>query len=184
MATLIQLLTTWSHDYRSRCPNTLLHYLLGLEHPTVILSDHKNLTYFQMAHKLNRQQARWSLFLSEFDLKLIHIPGSQMVQSDTLSRRADHIPGEDTDNKDMTLLLDNLFAKFIDTDMHDLFAKQIMKDNIVHNTITALKEQGTPLIKSSLSDWKVEDGLLFFKDRCYVPDNGGDVPSLLGFSYA
>ena len=62
------------------------HYLLGSEHPTVILSDHKNLTYFRTAHKLNRQQARWSLFLSEFDLKLVHVPGSQMVQSDALSR--------------------------------------------------------------------------------------------------
>ena len=33
---------------------TWRHYLLGSEHPTIILSDHKNLTYFQTAHKLNR----------------------------------------------------------------------------------------------------------------------------------
>ena len=94
-----------------------------------------------------------------------------MVQSDALSRRADHIPEEDTDNEDMTLLLDNLFVKFIDTNMHDLFAEQIMQDNIIRDAILALKKQGTPPIKSSLSDWKVENGLLFFKDRCYVPNN-------------
>ena len=29
------------------------HYLQGSQFPTVILSDHKNLTYFQMAQKLN-----------------------------------------------------------------------------------------------------------------------------------
>ena len=71
----------------------------------------------------------------------------------------------------MTLLLDDLFVKFIDTDMHDLFAEQIMQDDIVRDTISALKKQGTPPIRSSLSDWKVENGLLFFKDRCYVPNN-------------
>ena len=123
-----------------RALETWCHYLLGSEHLTVILSDHKNLTYFRMAHKLNRQQARWSPFLSKFDLKLIHVPGSQIVQSYTLSRRADHIPEEDTDNEDITLLPDNLFVKFIDTDMHDLFAEQIMKDNIVRDAIATLKE--------------------------------------------
>ena len=154
-----------------RALETWRHYLLRSEHPTIILSDHKNLTYFRTAHKLNRRQARWSLFLSEFDLKLVHVPGLQMVQSDALSRRADHIPEEDTDNEDITLLPDNLFVKFIDTDMHDLFTEQIMKDDIVRDAITTLKDQGTPLIKSSLSDWKVENQLLFFKDRCYVPNN-------------
>ena len=83
----------------------------------IILSNHKNLTYFQTAQKLNRRQARWSLFLSEFDLELVHIPESQMVQSDTLSRRVDHVPDKDTDNEDMTLLPEKLFVKFIDADM-------------------------------------------------------------------
>jgi hypothetical protein len=35
--------------------------------------------------------------------------------------------------------------------------------------LEALKQTGTPLIKSDLSDWKFEEGLLFFKSRCYVP---------------
>jgi hypothetical protein len=32
--------------------------------------DYQNLTYFQKAQKLLDQQARWSLFISEFDIKL------------------------------------------------------------------------------------------------------------------
>jgi len=64
---------------------TWQHYLQGSPFPTVILSDHKNLTYFRTAQKLNRRQAHWSLFLSEFDLKLIHTPRSKMIQSDALS---------------------------------------------------------------------------------------------------
>ena len=34
------------------------HYLQGSPFSTVILSDHKNLTYFRTTQKLNRQQAQ------------------------------------------------------------------------------------------------------------------------------
>ena len=61
------------------------HYIQGLPHTTTVLSDHKNLTYYRDARKLNRRQARWSLFLSEFDIKLVHISRTKMVQSDALS---------------------------------------------------------------------------------------------------
>ena len=61
------------------------HYIQGSAHTTVILSDHKNLTYYREAKKLNRWQARWSLYLSEFNVKLVHTPGNKMVQSDALS---------------------------------------------------------------------------------------------------
>ena len=62
------------------------HYIQGSGHTTVIFSDHKNLTYFRTAQKLNDRQARWSLYLSELDIKLIHLPGLKMIQSDALSR--------------------------------------------------------------------------------------------------
>jgi hypothetical protein len=89
-----------------------------------------------------------------------------MVQSNALSRREDHIPKNDTDNEDAILLPDQLFVKFIDTSLQDLFTERIMKDDLVKDAIKALKENGTPPIKSSLSDWKVENSLLFFNDRC------------------
>ena len=68
------------------------HYIQGSPHTTIIFSDHKDLTYFQEARKLNRRQARWSLYLSEFDIKLVHIAGTKIVQSDALSRRPDFTP--------------------------------------------------------------------------------------------
>jgi len=85
---IIRALTKWRH------------YLMGSSFPVTVRSDHKNLTYFCTAQKLNRRQARWSLYLSEFDLNLVHIPGTQMVQSDALSRRADFAPDTDDDNDD------------------------------------------------------------------------------------
>ena len=55
------------------------HHIQGSGHTTNIFSDHKNLTYFHTAQKLNGQQARWSLYLSKFNIQLIHLPGMKMV---------------------------------------------------------------------------------------------------------
>ncbi|GLB38887.1 putative retrotransposable element tf2 155 kda protein type 1-like [Lyophyllum shimeji] len=152
-----------------RALETWRQYLQGAPHSTVILSDHKNLTYFRTAQKLNRRQARWSLYLSQFDLKLVHVPGSQMVQSDALSRRPDLCPTEDHDNEDVIVLPDHLFVRMIDMELKDAFTQALMKDEVMMDTIEALKTKGVPPTKSALEDWKIEDGLLFFRDKCYVP---------------
>jgi RNase H-like domain found in reverse transcriptase/Reverse transcriptase (RNA-dependent DNA polymerase) len=52
------------------------HYIQGSGHITIVYSDHKHLTYFRTAQKLNDRQARWSLYLSGFNLKLVHLPGT------------------------------------------------------------------------------------------------------------
>jgi len=91
---IIRALTEWCH------------YIQGSAHTTVIHSNHKNLTYFRSAQKLNHQQAQWSLYLSEFNLQLIHVPGNKMVVSDALSHRADHCSGNEHNNEDITLLPD------------------------------------------------------------------------------
>jgi hypothetical protein len=62
------------------------HYLEGACHPVEIWTDHKNLEYFRVAQKLNRRQARWSLYLSRFDFTLHHKPGRSMGKPDALSR--------------------------------------------------------------------------------------------------
>jgi transposase len=64
------------------------HYIQGSGHTMIVHSSHKNLTYFRTAQKLNRPQARWSLYLSEFNVKLVHMPGMKMIQSDVLLRPA------------------------------------------------------------------------------------------------
>ena len=48
------------------------HFLEGARHKVEIWTDHKNLEYFMTAKKLNRRQARWSLYLSRFDFVLHH----------------------------------------------------------------------------------------------------------------
>jgi hypothetical protein len=80
--------------------------------------DHQNLTYFQKAQKSSDRQARWSLFISEFDIKLQHLPRNKMVLSNALSRRLDHCPEKD-ETKEEILLSDNLFLNLLDINLRD-----------------------------------------------------------------
>jgi len=41
------------------------------------------------AQKLNRRQARWALYLSQFDFTLKHVAESKMGKANGLSRRMD-----------------------------------------------------------------------------------------------
>jgi hypothetical protein len=69
------------------------HFLEGARYKFEIWTDHKNLEYFMTAKKLNRRQARWSLYLSRFDFTMHHRLGCSMGKSDALSRKADHGTG-------------------------------------------------------------------------------------------
>ncbi len=84
------------------------HFLEGSNQKFKIHMDHKNLSYFQEAHKLNCHQARWSLYLSRFNFILTHKPGRQMGRPDALLRQVDHPKGVD-DNADCTLLTPEVF---------------------------------------------------------------------------
>ena len=63
--------------------------LEGVQYNFEIWTDHKNLEYFMKVQKLNRRQARWALYLSQFDFTLKYMAGSKMGKVDGLSRRVD-----------------------------------------------------------------------------------------------
>ena len=69
-----------------------------------IWTDHKNLQYFMTSQKLNCRQARWALYLSQFNFTLKHIPGKSMGKVDGLSRRPNWQKGVERDNKDQKLI--------------------------------------------------------------------------------
>ena len=76
----------------------------GVKEKFEIWSDHKNLEYFISNQKLNRQQARWALYLSRFNFILKHVPGGRMGKVDRLSRRLDWKVGVEKDNEERTLV--------------------------------------------------------------------------------
>ena len=61
-------------------------YLQGTAHSITIITNHKNLSYIKDPWKLSRRQARWSLFLQDFDIQWQVTPGTKMAPADVLSR--------------------------------------------------------------------------------------------------
>jgi transposase InsO family protein len=160
------------------------HLLEGARHPIEIWTDHKNLEYFRSAQKLNRRQARWSLYLSRFDFTLHHRPGRSMGKPDALSRRADHGAGSD-DNKDITLLSPDLFRINALTGVELTGEEQV----IVSDIRDAMRQNGDRQLEDAVAkaarelkldrnrsqvhsaEWRKSDGLLMFRGKIYVPQD-------------
>jgi hypothetical protein len=157
------------------------HYLEGARHPVEIWTDHKNLEYFQVAQKLNRRQARWSLYLSCFDFTLHHKPGRSMGKPDALSRRADHGSGQG-DNDNLTLLAPELFRIHalagvrLEGDERNILqeVQRSLKDDMQEESVVKAarelrKDKGRGTIKSA--EWSESDGLLMFRGKIHVPND-------------
>jgi hypothetical protein len=56
--------------------------------------------------------ARWILYLSKFDIKLVHVPGKKNIQANSLLQQPDLCP-QGTDNEDVIILPKHLFVNLI-----------------------------------------------------------------------
>src|SRR5258706_7705912 len=66
------------------------HHYLDVSANTIhTVMDHKNLEYFTTTKKLTRWQARWSEFLSQFNLSICFRPGRLGAKPDALMQRPD-----------------------------------------------------------------------------------------------
>lgn len=79
-----------------------------------IHTDHKNLEYFMTVRKLTERQMRWSLILSRYNFRIIHVPGKENERADALSRRDQDMPQDGSDqrlaDRNMQLLKPEMLA--------------------------------------------------------------------------
>ena len=69
-----------------------------------VQTNHKNLEYFIKVQKLNKKQARQTLYLSRFNFILKYISGSKIEKIDSLSKRLDQEIGIEKDNENEILV--------------------------------------------------------------------------------
>src|SRR6266481_5202694 len=88
--------TEWNYDTHDKELSVIheafkswCHYLEGLAKTIDTVMDHKNLEYFTTTKKLTRQQARWSKFLSQFNLSIHFHPGRLGAKPNALTWRLD-----------------------------------------------------------------------------------------------
>jgi hypothetical protein len=165
------------------------HYLEGSPHVIDVVTDHKNLEYFATTKMLTRRQARWSEFLSAFNLLIRFRPGKLGAKPDALTRRSDVYPKRG--DKDFALvnpqnarpifsseqLSTSLRATFLATPVLRA-AALIDFENLHIDLLEALKDDVAAQkhlkdIESGSNDprWSLsEAGLLLHDNRAYVPD--------------
>ena len=64
-------------------------YLEGSGSPIDVVTNHKNLEYFATTKILTHRQARWSEYLSQFNMVICFRPGKLGAKPDALTRRWD-----------------------------------------------------------------------------------------------
>ena len=146
---------------------------MGMEHLVTVITDHKNLGYFKQPQNLSCWQARWWLFLQEYDIRWGVERGINMGPADALSRK-DEIKTSD-DNQEITLLKgkDQYFhVCTIDTTLAKKISSSSTEDPIITKALAAMNlDSGEPWIPQTMAaDWKFIDNSLYFKHRLYIPE--------------
>jgi len=159
-----------------RCLEAWRHFLEGATIKFEIWTDHKNLEYFMKVQKLNRRQARWTLYLLRFNFTLKHIPGSKMEKVDSLSRRLDWEVGVEKDNEDKMLVKPEwLEARRIEKvevivegiDLLQKVRESKVKDDKVVKAVEEMKKAGIKMLRDE--EWREVDSIMYKEGKVYIP---------------
>ena len=159
-----------------RCLEAWRHFLEGTVVRFKIWTDHKNLEYFMKAQKLNRQQARWALYLSRFDFVLKHIPGTKIEKADSLSRRPDWEVEVGRDNEDKMLVkkewLENRRTEKVEVivegvDILEKIRQSKVRDDEVVRAVEEMKRAGVKVLRDK--EWRDINGVMYKEGKVYVP---------------
>lgn len=171
---------------------TWRHYLEGAPLPIDVVTDHKNLEYFATSKILTRRQARWSEYLSAFNMVVRFRPGRLGAKPDAMTRHLGVYPKEgDSDYAavnphnfrpvfSQTQLSASLRATYLAYPV--LRASQLVDESTLYSDILAhisAPQLHNPELSAAFrlssdptsSRWTLdESGLLRLHDRVYVPD--------------
>src|SRR5882724_1376465 len=159
------------------------HYLEGSGTPVDVVTNHKNLEYFATTKLLTRRQARWSEFLSQFNMIIRFRPGRLGTKPDALTRRWDVYPKEG----------DSDYAKVNPQNLRPVFTQEqltsslratyysgpvlravgIMDIGQLHKDILSAQRTDAYISEhKSEPQWSTdEQGLVHYDNRIWVPDS-------------
>ena len=165
------------------------HYLAGAAHQIVIYTDHKNLEYFMTTKILNRRQARWAQELAAYNFKIVYRKGSSNGKADALSRRSEYRPeggGSDDENlrtvlKPEQIDLESIKKRFIASSRKLAALPKIKFDeDLLHEVRKAAAKDKEYQAEMEITQGakrpgthSVEDGVLYWKNRLWLPDDDG-----------
>jgi hypothetical protein len=142
------------------------HLLEGSKILVKILTDHKNLEYFQTKKDLNQRQARWMAILADYNYRIVYRPGAQNQKADILSRRIELKEEAKGGGEAPVLIPPELFISAIqtDSDLNDMIRDTLYDDKSVQKILKSL-EEGV-----AVKGWQLDNGLLHYHGCIYVPN--------------
>jgi hypothetical protein len=153
------------------------HYLEFSQHTTIVITDHKNLEYFNTTRNLSRRQVRWSEILSDYNFIIQYRSGKANGAADALSRRDNPLEeGAAAKTTPMTLLDSKIFVNNIvgttmepsDQGIISGIKSLVPQDHWlgpIHEALT--KNQDNEWLK----DFSLVDGLVLYKGLICVPND-------------
>ena len=126
--------------------------------------------------KLNKRQARQTLYLSRFNFMLKHVPENKIGKADSLSKRLDQKAEVEKDNKDETLIkpewLEVRKTKKVEVivegvNLLEKVRQSKVKDNKVIKVIKEMKRVGVKMLRDK--EWREIDGVIYKEKKVYVP---------------
>ena len=140
-------------------------FLEGSPETFEIVTDHSNLEFWRTAQDLSRRQARWALWLSRFDFRMIHQPGKANAQADALSRMAQHQISDGEDNRQQVVLKPEHFSQIAATLLHNPIEDQIrqasQREAQVLEGLQELKRNGLQRLANGIAEWEEDNGLVY-----------------------
>jgi hypothetical protein len=158
-------------------------YCKSTKHSIQILSDHKNLEYWQTKKDLNLRQACWAEQLANYDFKITYRPGELAGKPDILSRESGDSPWEGEmkhrQNRGRILLPEEVFCAngtqlITLTPDNSLIAKIREKtklDKEIQEVVNKLCRGVTRDSKIPLGLCEEDNGLLLYEGLIWVPNN-------------
>jgi hypothetical protein len=158
-------------------------YCKSTKHSIRILSDHKNLEYWQTKKDLNLRQARWAEQLANYDFKITYRPGRLAGKPDILSRESGDSPWEGEmkhrQNRGRILLPEEVFhangTQLITLTPDNSLIAEIRKktklDREIQEVVNKLRRGVTRDSKVPLGLCEEDNGLLLYEGLIWVPNN-------------
>jgi len=119
------------------------------------------------------RQARWALYLSQFDFTLKHVPGTRMRKVNGLSRRVDWKVGVDRDNENQIFIKDNwvcslqkVIIEGPEVELLEKIKKARSKDEEVVRIVEDMKRVKVKELRGE--KWKIEEELVLKEEKVYV----------------
>jgi hypothetical protein len=158
-------------------------YCKRMGHTITILSDHKNLEYWQTKKDLNLRQARWGEQLVNYDFTITYQPGKLTGKPDILSRELGDSPWEGEikhrQNRGRILLLAQAF-RISSAEVMELQVDWELLEEIKEKTAEDPEMQGVIMKlpggerrdnRIALGLCEEREGLLTYEGLIWIPDN-------------